>query len=61
MWLTLLPFLVFGQTTNEDTEEEDNPEEEVISLKGSSAPEESADSMGAPISTLRSLQKSKVF
>ena len=37
-----------GQTTNEDTEKEDNPEEEVISLKGSSAPEESADTMGAP-------------
>ncbi|KAM7449579.1 hypothetical protein ABFA07_002510 [Porites harrisoni] len=40
--------ILAGQTTNEDTEEEDNPEEEVISLKGSSAPEKSADTMGAP-------------
>ena len=27
---------------------EENPEEEVMSLKGSSAPKESADTMGAP-------------
>ncbi|CAH3196502.1 unnamed protein product [Porites evermanni] len=45
---SLLNEILAGQTTNEDTEEEDNPEEEVISLKGSSAPEESADTMGAP-------------
>ncbi|CAH3117641.1 unnamed protein product [Porites lobata] len=45
----LLNEILAGQTTNEDAEEEDNPEEEVISLKGSgSAPEESADTMGAP-------------
>ncbi|CAH3160630.1 unnamed protein product [Porites lobata] len=45
---SVLNEILAGQTTNEDTEEEDNPEEEVISLKGSSAPEESADTMGAP-------------
>ncbi|CAH3037824.1 unnamed protein product [Porites lobata] len=45
---SLLNEILAGQTTNEDTEEEDNPEEEVTSLKGSSAPEESADTMGAP-------------
>ncbi|CAH3123122.1 unnamed protein product [Porites lobata] len=45
---SLLNEILAGQTANKDTEEEDNPEEEVISLKGSSAPEESADTMGAP-------------
>ncbi|CAH3169872.1 unnamed protein product [Porites lobata] len=45
---SLLNEILAGQTTNEDTEEEDNPEEEVTSLKGSSTPEKSADTMGAP-------------
>ena len=52
-WSYLFPFwllieILAGQSTNEDTEEEDNPEEEVLSVKRSSAPEESADTMGAP-------------
>ena len=42
-------------------EEENNPEEEELSVKGSSAPEESADIMGSLNFNPEGPQKLKVF